>query len=172
MYIINFIGYTINGDKMEKIRNKLYILALLIFTLFLLNGCTTKNDSLRLRIIASSNSEIDQQNKIEVKEAIKKICEENPHIKYFQILDELKKKIKKPYINTITVEYKNETYPAKSYNDEFIPSGTYPSIVITIGEGKGKNFWTLLYPDFFKISFDDNNEIEYRSYIYDKIKKK
>ena len=152
MYIINFIGHTINGDKMEKIRNKLYILTLLIFTLFLLNGCTTKNDSLRLRI--------------------KKIYEENPHIKYFQILDELKKKIKKPYINTIKVEYKNETYPAKSYNDEFIPSGTYPSIVITIGEGKGKNFWTLLYPDFFKISFDDNNEIEYRSYIYDKIKKK
>lgn len=64
-----------------------------------------------------------------------------------------------------------ETFPAKSYNGEFIPSGTYYTLLITIGKGNGNNFWTLLYPEYFNISFEDNNEIEYRSYIYDKFKK-
>ncbi len=137
--------------------------------LSLCNGCTTKNDSLRLRIIANSNSEIDQANKIEVKEIVRDIFLENPNLCYKDLEKALKQKITKDYKNTIKVEYRNELFPAKSYQDEFIPSGSYPTIVVTIGEGKGKNFWTILYPDFFKISFDDDNEIEYRSYFFDKI---
>ena len=55
--------------------------------------------------------------------------------------------------HNIKVEYKIESFPAKSYKGKFIPSGNYPTILITIGEGLGKNFWTMLYPDFFNISF-------------------
>ena len=56
---------------------------------------------------------------------------------------------------------------AKAYEEKIIQAGYYDTILITIDEGKGKNFWTLLYPEFFDISFDGENEIEYHSYFYD-----
>lgn len=140
--------------------------------IFLCSSCTTQNDNLRLRIIANSNSEIDQINKLEVKEIIKSIYEETHEINYLSLEEEIKKHVTKDYKSTIKVEYRNELFPAKSYKGKFIPSGNYPTIVVTIGEGKGQNFWTILYPDFFNISFDEDNEVEYRSYIGDHIKKK
>lgn len=153
---------------MEKNRKKLTIVLLLIL-LFSLNGCTTKNDSVRLRIVANSNSELDQTNKYKVKEVVKIALNNNMNISCDELLQEIKKEIKEDFVNTITVKYTMETFPSKSYQGEFIPSGTYYTLLITIGEGKGKNFWTLLYPDYFNISFEDDNEIEYRSYIYDMI---
>ncbi|MGM9899628.1 MAG: stage II sporulation protein R [Bacilli bacterium] len=156
---------------MVKFRNSLFILIISFIIIIVCNGCTSNKDTLRLRILANSNSEIDQANKLEVKEVVKLIYEENPNIGIQELEQMIKERINKDYKQTIKVEYRNESFPAKSYNQEFIPSGTYPTIVITIGEGKGKNFWTLLYPDFFNISFEDDNEIEYRSYFYDHLNK-
>lgn len=154
--------------KLEKNRKKLTIV-LMILMLFMLQGCTTKNNSVRLRILANSNSEQDQQNKYKVKEVVRKILNDNMNISSDELKEEIKKEINEDFVNTIKVEYTFETFPAKSYQGEFIPSGTYYTLLITIGSGCGKNFWTLLYPDYFNISFEDDNEIEYRSYIYDKI---
>ena len=156
---------------MVKFRNSLFILIISFIIIIVCNGCTSNKDTLRLIILANSNSEIDQANKREVKEVVKLIYEENPNIGIQELEQMIKERINKDYKQTIKVEYRNESFPAKSYNQEFIPSGTYPTIVITIGEGKGKNFWTLLYPDFFNISFEDDNEIEYRSYFYDHLNK-
>lgn len=156
---------------MVKFRNSLFILIISFIIIIVCNGCASNKDTLRLRILANSNSEIDQANKLEVKEVVKLIYEENPNIGIQELEQMIKERINKDYKQTIKVEYRNESFPAKSYNQEFIPSGTYPTIVITIGEGKGKNFWTLLYPDFFNISFEDDNEIEYRSYFYDHLNK-
>ena len=136
---------------MVKFRNSLFILIISFIIIIVCNGCTSNKDTLRLRILANSNSEIDQANKLEVKEVVKLIYEENPNIGIQELEQMIKERINKDYKQTIKVEYRNESFPAKSYNQEFIPSGTYPTIVITIGEGKGKNFWTLLYPDFFNI---------------------
>lgn len=156
---------------MEKIYNRVNLIIILIFICFSTCGCTIKNDSVRLRIIANSNSDVDQKNKLELKDVIKDIYQENPNIDYHDLLLQLKQRINKEYIKTVKIEFRDETFPAKAYEGKFLPSGNYPTIVITIGEGKGKNFWTILYPDFFNISFEDDNEIEYRSYIYDMIVK-
>lgn len=102
-----------------------------------------------------------------MKEAVKDIFLKEPQIEYHQILTEIKKRIKEPFVESIHVAFCDETFPAKSYDGQFVPSGSYPTVLIVIGEGKGKNFWTLLYPEFFQISFEDDNEIEYRSYFYD-----
>lgn len=156
---------------MEKFRKKLTICIIFIFVLITLSGCTTKNDSVRLRILANSDSEVDQTNKLKVKEVVRLALLDDMKISCDKLLEKIKQEIHEPFVQTINVEYTNEVFPAKSYNGEFIPSGIYPTLLITIGKGEGKNFWTLLYPDFFNISFEDNNEIEYRSYIYDKFTK-
>ena len=62
------------------------------------------------------------------------------------------------------------SFPAKSVNNSIIPSGLYPTVVITLGNGKGHNWWSVLYPEYFGLTYGDFDEIEYRSYIYDKLK--
>lgn len=156
---------------MVKFRKKLTICIIIIFVIITLSGCTTINDGMRLRIVANSDNEIDQSNKLKVKEVVKRALEADVNISCSMLLQKIKSEINEPFVNTIKVEYTNETFPAKSYKGEFIPSGTYPTLLITIGKGEGKNFWTLLYPEFFNISFEDDNEIEYRCYVYDKFMK-
>ena len=156
---------------MENIYKKWFLLIIIIYLLLMNCGCTTKNDSIRLRILANSDSQIDQENKNFIKNIVKEIYEENENIEYYELLDKIKEKTSSDIVNDIKIEFKNVNYPAKSYKGKFIPSGSYPTILITIGKGEGKNFWTLLYPDYFNISFEDNQEVEYRSYIYDYIRK-
>ena len=46
-----------------------------------------------------------------------------------------------------------------SLNGKVIPSGIYDTLLITIGEGEGSNYWSLLYPEFFGITFEDIDSI-------------
>ena len=36
--------------------------------------------------------------------------------------------------------------PAKQYDDVYFPAGTYEALTITIGEGKGQNWWCVIFP--------------------------
>ena len=130
-----------------------------------------KNSELRLRIVANSNNEDDQAVKIEVKEFVKEYLEKNGIDKLD--LTTLEDELNQHFLNNqIVVERTKSNYEAKSYNGRFVQAGSYDTILITIGEGKGKNFWTLLYPEFFDISFEDDHEVEYRSFFFDLFKKK
>lgn len=37
-------------------------------------------------------------------------------------------------------------FPEKTYGDMTFPAGTYDAVRVLIGEGKGQNFWCVLYP--------------------------
>lgn len=128
-----------------------------------------EDNELRIRILSNSNSEIDQIEKQIVKEELEKILSKNSYLNYLEIEKKLIENTKDKVKNTIKVEIKKSYYPAKSYDGKFIPSGSYNTLLITIGNGKGSNFWTLLYPEYFNITFEDNNEIEYRIYVIDLI---
>lgn len=67
---------------------------------------------------------------------------------------------------------RNEYFETKYYNDKIIQGGTYKTIVVTLGEGKGKNYWTILYPQYFNASFEDVNtgNVSYDIWILKKIK--
>ena len=78
----------------------------------------------------------------------------------------LDENLKKKFTN-YKVEYIYDTYPAKSINGNIIPSGTYPTIRITLGNGMGSNWWSILYPEYFNLDYDETSEVEYRSYFYD-----
>lgn len=36
--------------------------------------------------------------------------------------------------------------PAKQYDDLYFPAGSYEALTITIGEGKGQNWWCVVFP--------------------------
>jgi len=157
---------------MEKINKNLRIIIIIIL-LISLYGCSQKvkeenlDNYLRLRIIANSNNEEDQENKILIKNIIWEYFNNNYDLNIENINNELKNKLDKDLYENIEIKLTKINYEAKSYQGKFIPAGQYETILIMIGEGKGKNFWTILYPEFFNVTFEDNNEIEYRSYFYD-----
>ena len=37
-------------------------------------------------------------------------------------------------------------FPAKAYGDLIFPSGDYNAVRVVIGEGKGQNWWCVMFP--------------------------
>lgn len=146
----------------------IYFLIILVLTI---SSCSKDNNYKRLRIIAESNEQIDINNKTLIKDIIKGQFEkENLSYETLEV-DNLKqilaKNLNRELYSKIKIEKCISYYPAKSYKNKMIPSGNYETILITIGKAEGNNFWTLLYPEYFGYEFEENNEIEYRSYFYD-----
>lgn len=152
---------------------KVYLLILVVMLCVITTSCNKKEEYVRLRIISNSNVEKDINNKTLVKETIKKLFDEkklNYETLSVSVLNNLlKNNLSGDLYSMITIKECISYYPAKSYNGMFIPSGNYETLLIEIGEGNGNNFWTLLYPEYFGYEFEETNEIEFRSYFYDKL---
>ncbi len=45
-----------------------------------------------------------------------------------------------------SVALRNELFPDRTYSGEIYPAGEYVSLVITLGNGEGGNWWCVAYP--------------------------
>ena len=48
--------------------------------------------------------------------------------------------------------------PEKSYEDLTLPAGNYEALRITLGEGKGQNWWCVIFPQLCLIGEDAGGE--------------
>ncbi len=159
------------------------MLIIIIFVSFMSinNTVIIPNNSIRFRIIANSNSEIDQNTKINIKkdlestlfpklqnsnskEETKKIIEENENL-----IEETINKYNIPY----SINYGNNYFPVKEYKGINYPEGEYESLVISLGEAKGNNWWCIMYPPLCLIESkeDQIEENEYKFFIKEIINK-
>lgn len=159
------------GDDFMR---KILIIVLLIIGIVVLTEPEKKEcEEIRVRILANSNQLSDQIDKIEVKEEVIKILQTFNQADLILMLksnlssleDKIKANLPNALAQKIQVEYKKVNFPAKSVDGKMIKAGQYQTLLITIDEGKGKNWWSVLYPAFFNVEYDDNNEIEYRLYL-------
>ena len=116
------------------------------------------NELLRFHIIANSNSEYDQQLKMEVREYIF----QNIHFDKNETKDDIMKYFsdnKEDIENEINsfLKSKNSSYNAeihlekeyfsiRKYNNFILPSGKYDAVIVKLGEAKGQNFFCVMYP--------------------------
>ena len=137
----------------------------------------TKNEEeiIRFRIIANSNSETDQKLKKElvkdlsktlINKNIKNAAEERNYLK--EQLPTFERIINNK-TNNYNINYGYNYFPKKTYNGKTYEEGNYESLVITIGKGEGDNFWCILFPPLCMI--DEDNDIEYESFIKNALKK-
>ena len=159
---------------------KKIIVLLTIVSLFYLTTAKEEviipNDAIRFRIIASSNSVSDQLTKQYIKEDILKqvmpkftntsnidasISESIPYIK--QILNS--------HNVAYTISYGQNYFPMKKYKGVTYKPGYYNSLVITLGQGQGENFWCIMYPPLCLIDNKNMNDIEYKSFIKETLMK-
>ncbi len=154
--------------KFQKInKTMLYIIAIsLILTLssIITYAKSAKSEIseniLRLHIIANSNSEYDQALKIKVRDEIVKQAsslfsnslsiEETKEIakSSLDLFEEIALNTLKSEncSDTVHAEIGNFSFPTKSYGSVVLPSGSYDAVRIVIGEGKGENWWCVMYP--------------------------
>lgn len=126
------------------------------------NAQVVVNDTaIRIRIIPNSNKYEDQQAKKMVRYAIdeylaanKSSFESISSTREFimQSIGEIESKVQHVldainYELDFEVSYGAHLFPEKQYNGETYEEGYYESLVITIGEGMGNNWWCFMNPD-------------------------
>src|SRR5699024_7724471 len=63
--------------------------------------------------------------------------------------------------NDFHVEYgSNVNFPEKTYGPYVYPAGEYEAVKITIGEGKGANWWCVLFPPLCYVDVSDDTSDE------------
>lgn len=116
---------------------------------------------LRLHIIANSDSAPDQELKLKIRD---RLLEQSNEI--FREADDIESavltaedsltEIEEIADGVITeygcgynakAEVADSYFETREYDDFTLPAGTYKSLVITLGEGKGKNWWCVIFPE-------------------------
>ena len=132
------------------------------------NSNSIKDQTIKKEIVASLNEEIEEitSNSNNIDEARKNIKEDIPNIEYTinNKINELN------YNKNITINYGNNYFPKKNYRGVEYPEGEYESLVITIGDGVGENFWCVLFPPLCNIK-ETKTDVEYTSIIKEIINK-
>lgn len=119
-----------------------------------------RQNVLRLHIIANSDSEADQALKLKIRDAI--LSETGSLFANSQSLEEanlqteqhLKKfeEIANRVINEngfgydATATIGERFFETRHYENFTLPAGNYRSLIINLGESKGKNWWCVIYP--------------------------
>ena len=115
---------------------------------------------LRLHVIANSDSEADQQVKLQVRNAVvtwlsdnlSEVFTKEQAIKYINlnlssICYEANKVLSEHGFDYIaTVEVGSSHFPGKVYGDFYLPAGEYDALKIILGAGEGQNWWCIAFP--------------------------
>ncbi|MDP4169816.1 MAG: stage II sporulation protein R [Bacillota bacterium] len=56
---------------------------------------------------------------------------------------------------TVKIKFGKVQFPTKLYGEFLYPAGEYEAILITLGEGKGANWWCVLYPPLCFLDFSN-----------------
>lgn len=161
-------------------KKTLIIIAIIIVVMSLSKNDTIiiPKESIRFRVIANSNSQEDQMIKEKVVSKLKKnlssltytpknINETRKSIKdNLKIIDETLRQEVKDY----SINYGYNYFPEKVYKGIYYEEGEYESLVITLGEGIGNNFWCVLFPPLCLID-EEQDEVEYTTFIKELIDK-
>ena len=110
-----------------------------------------KDKLIRFHVIANSDSEEDQNLKLKVRDAIINYLQpkllESESIEYDE-LEKISKNIilENGYDYDVKVGIDYSKFPTKQYSNVVLPAGEYKALRIIIGEGKGKNWWCVMFP--------------------------
>jgi len=131
-------------------------------------------ESIRLRIKSNSNSPVDQQVKMNIRnevnreiskwtssmtdleDARQEVKARMPELEQL-VSDELEKVGKK---TSFRVSLSHVDFPTKQYGSRVYPEGEYEAVFIELGDGLGDNWWCVLFPPlcFVDVASADDGE--------------
>lgn len=166
MRIIKFLFFIVLGlCNFIKISDRPYALENNVLDYKYLN-----REMIRFHFIANSDSEFDQMIKNKIKDKVLTYLKENENLNGSKIeninklyrnvnnIEEICKNVLEEFnINQdVKIEIGEKYFKERYYEGYLVPEGIYDSFMIYIGNGAGKNFWSML---FSSIGFiHDNNK--------------
>ena len=132
-------------------------------------------NTVRLHVLANSDSENDQNAKLKVRDALlEKISSYDSDSKEdaLDMIEQKKDELcrvaegvlkNEGMSHSVRIEIGKEHYPTRYYEDFALPAGNYTSVRVIIGEGEGQNWWCVLYPPLCTasaIKYDEDYCIE------------
>lgn len=162
---MSIFKYKAFNERKDKILLSVTAIAISIYmafscTYFTASAGTVKEDVVRLHILANSNSEIDQEVKLKVRDALLEtnasilsdsVTKENAK-EHFEsskeiLLKTAKKTLKENGFNyNVKITLQEEYFNTRSYGNLTFPAGQYTALKIVLGEGEGKNWWCVMFP--------------------------
>jgi stage II sporulation protein R len=119
-----------------------------------------KDKLIRFHVIANSDDKKDQELKLKVRDEILNYI--SPKLKDSKSIDESRKILKENdekikqiaakvikdngYRYSVTSTLDHENFPVKTYGNITLPQGNYEAYRVIIGEGKGQNWWCVMFP--------------------------
>lgn len=145
-----------------------------------------RGDVIRLHVIANSDSAEDQTLKesvrdqlIEVLKPIFATLDQEAAACWLQYNKEFLRDlaasvvIKNGKDYSVQIKFTVEDYPVRAYGPMVFPHGSYRSLQVVIGEGRGRNWWCLLFPplclveEATHIQEEKGEKVEIRSWFWD-----
>ena len=117
-------------------------------------------DTLRLHILANSDSEEDQRLKYEIRDKLLSKygellkCEtssQDARVRATELKNDIEKDIEEWILESgrdygCEIDIGTEWYDTREYEDFTLPKGYYTSLRVMLGEAEGKNWWCVMYP--------------------------
>lgn len=138
-------------------------------------------EAIRIRVIANSDSNYDQKIKLKVKESLEK--DMYKLLRNTTKLEEARElisnnldKVENNIDNVLQLENYNLPYdinfgfnyfPKKEFKGITYDEGYYESVVVTLGEGLGDNWWCVLFPPLCILEAEENatDDVEYTTMV-------
>ncbi len=139
------------------------------------------DQSIRIRIVPNSNNIKDQYIKKQVKTNIelelqndlkntttiensRRIIKSNIN-KYNKVINKVL--INEKYTKKYNIDYGYHHFPEKVYKGVKYKEGEYESLLITLGDAKGDNWWCVLFPPICSLEEEskNNEKLEYSFYV-------
>ena len=130
--------------------------------------------SIRLRIIANSDSIQDQWLKREVRDAI--VAQVNQWVKEIRSIEQARSQVaaRLPELEQLVAQTIRERgfsygaevrlgqveFPTKLYGSYVYPAGQYEALVVKLGEAKGQNWWCVLFPPLCFIDIANGDAVQ------------
>lgn len=119
-----------------------------------------RDNTLRLHILANSDSPQDQHLKLLVRDAVlegtKEVfsrCESRQEVaaeaqKHLSQIAAIARKtlLENGSDLSVTAQLTEQYFDTRKYGDKMLPAGVYTALQIRLGEASGKNWWCVLYP--------------------------
>ena len=168
-------------------KRKIFIILLLLVIIYVYKiseeNIFIPDSSIRLRVIPNSNSSLD----INIKEQVKDYLEtdiysltkdtdniEDARLIINENISTIETNIdnifqSNNYNLSYEVNFGYNYFPEKIYQGVTYEEGYYESLVISIGEANGDNWWCVLFPNFCLV--DTTQDQEYKSYFKELVNK-
>ena len=146
-----------------------------------LNYDDIKDKLIRFHVIANSDTDEDQNLKLKVRDKVvealseklsnvnsleeaENVLEEN-----IDYVNEIAKEVieENNYTYEVTTMLSYENFPDKVYGDCVFPQGNYEAFRVIIGEGKGQNWWCVMFPSLCFVD-ESKNSVD-SSYLKEEI---